>query len=57
VALNTPIPQIELALEGKVDFLKKTSPWGPAEAEAPEPQNVAQGLAALLRSKASEPQP
>lgn len=28
VALDTPLPQIELALDGKIDFLKKTNPWG-----------------------------
>lgn len=28
IALNTPVGQIELALDGKMDFLKKTNPFG-----------------------------
>ena len=28
VALDTDIHLIALALEGKIDFLKKTNPWG-----------------------------
>lgn len=34
VILRTPIPQIELAIAGKIDFLKKTNPWGSGEEDA-----------------------
>jgi len=30
-ALITPVGQIELAMAGKVDFLKKTNPWGSSD--------------------------
>lgn len=31
--LHTPIPQIELAIAGRVDFVKKTNPWGSGSTE------------------------
>ena len=31
VILSTPIPLIELSLKGKVDFIKKTNPFGSGE--------------------------
>lgn len=51
--LSTPIPQIELALKGRVDFLRKTSPWGGGDEpdrgkSAPDP-DVGTKLAAALR--------
>jgi hypothetical protein len=39
VALKTSIPQILLALDGKIDFLKKTNPWG-SEEKTQEPKKV-----------------
>ena len=36
VVLDTPMPQLFLALKGKVDFVKKTNPFGSGE-EKPEP--------------------
>lgn len=33
IALATPISQIELALAGKIDFIKKTNPFGGGETE------------------------
>jgi hypothetical protein len=39
VALKAPIPQILLALDGKIDFLKKTNPWG-SEEKKKEPAKV-----------------
>jgi hypothetical protein len=33
VALTTTISQIELAMEGKIDFIKKTNPFGGKEDE------------------------
>ena len=56
VVMNTPIPQLVLAMEGKLDFTAKTNPFGgPAKkkAEAPKPERkpptmtTAQQLAAF----------
>jgi hypothetical protein len=51
---DTPIPEIELALDGKVDFLKKTNPWGSATEEETPPaaseEEAADRLLAILRS-------
>ncbi len=33
VVLNTTISQLEIALEGKIDFIKKTNPFGSGEKE------------------------
>lgn len=42
IVLNTPIPQLMLALEGKFDFAVKTNPFGgkPAEAKKPVSEDV-----------------
>lgn len=52
--LFTPIPQIELALKGRIDFLRKTNPWGGDEPDrgktAPDP-DVGPKLAAALRGR------
>lgn len=50
VVLHTPIVQIELAIDGKVDWVKKTNPWGSAEEPEPEPQDVETRLKSALRS-------
>ncbi|MBY6265574.1 hypothetical protein EI613_27170 [Azospirillum sp. 412522] len=54
VFYDTPIPEIELALDGKVDFLKKTNPWGAATEEESPPaaseEEAADRLLAILRS-------
>jgi len=50
---DTPIPQIELALDGRVDFLKKTNPWGAEKEETPaaaSEEEAADRLIAILRS-------
>lgn len=50
---DTPIPHIELALDGKVDFLKKTNPWGSEKEETPpagSEEEAADRLLAILRS-------
>ena len=49
VTLNTPIPQIVLAYEGKIDFVIKTNPFGGSKSAAkPVDKSVAkQKLAAL----------
>lgn len=57
VALTTPLQQINLAMEGKIDFLKKTNPWGSKEEEeeqdlmkkAPDPQGAAMALVAFAK--------
>jgi hypothetical protein len=36
--MRTSIFRIELALDGKVDFLKKTNPWGSGEDESDTPK-------------------
>ena len=37
--MKTSIPQILFALDGKIDFLKKTNPWG-SEEKKKEPKKV-----------------
>jgi hypothetical protein len=48
VALKTPISQILLALDGKVDFLKKTNPWGGGEEEKVPQKGQAPDFAAKM---------
>ena len=45
-AMNTPIPHILLALDGKIDFVRKTTPGAEADApaEPPPPDEVANKL-------------
>jgi len=56
--LDTPMPQLFLALEGKIDFLKKTNPFGGGggggEKKEADPAVIAKHQAALdvLNSKA-----
>lgn len=49
VALTTPIPQIELAIDGLVDWTKKTNPWGSGEPE-PDPETVNDRLKGAFRA-------
>ncbi|WP_200475098.1 hypothetical protein [Azospirillum argentinense] len=62
VALDTPIPLIELALDGRTDFVRRTNPFGSAPnsggraataapAAAPDKATMTQGLAAFLRAR------
>lgn len=59
VVLNTPIPQLRLAIAGKIDFLKKTNPWGSSDGDAdapqpqqhPDPARAAQQIMAALKSR------
>lgn len=47
---------IDLALEGRIDYLKKTNPWGSAEDNAaeefanqkPDPEGAAKKFAAMI---------
>ena len=53
VILNTNISQLEMAVEGKIDFVKKTNPFGsgePTEAEKlkNQPLNAQQAAAQLM---------
>ncbi|MBB4265196.1 hypothetical protein [Roseospira visakhapatnamensis] len=34
--MTVPVPYILLALDGRVDFLKKTNPWGSSEGDSPD---------------------
>lgn len=47
-ALSTPIPQIELALEGRIEWTRKISGVEEEAAPAPKP-GVAERLKAALR--------
>ena len=54
---DTPMPQLFLALDGRIDFLKKTNPFGAApEKKAADPEKLKQGQALLdeLTVKAKE---
>jgi len=66
VALTTPLQQINLALDGKIDFLKKTNPWGSKDDDkdegdlmdkAPDPQGAAQKLLAMVKRRKAQPLP
>ena len=48
MALKTSIPQILLALDGKIDFLKKTNPWGSEEKKKEVPKEQAPDFAAKM---------
>lgn len=49
IALNTPIPQIELALAGRQEWVRMTNPFGGGEEKPKAP--VADRLAAALRGR------
>lgn len=57
--MDTPLGMINLALEGRIDFLKKTNPWGSAEEDTaadfasrkPDPQAAAQALVAMIQAR------
>lgn len=38
LAMTAPIPQILLATEGRIDWHKKTNPWGSPEKEPEKPE-------------------
>jgi hypothetical protein len=58
IALDTPLSQINLALAGKVDFLKKTNPWGSKEdtdesgviSRATKPEDVAGAMRTFVEA-------
>jgi len=49
------MPQLFLALEGKVDFLKKTNPFGVPEKKAADPAVLAEANKAMevIKTKAA----
>jgi hypothetical protein len=63
--MDTPLAMINLALEGKIDFLKKTNPWGSAKDEddvdlldrKPDPQGAAKQLLAFVAAAKAKPLP
>jgi hypothetical protein len=65
VAMTTPLAAINLALEGKIDFLKKTNPWGSADDEAetdfasrkPDPEGAAKAFIAMIEARKPKPMP
>lgn len=56
--MDTPLPMINLALEGKIDFLKKTNPWGSDKDEdetelldrKPDPEGAAKQFLAFVNA-------
>jgi hypothetical protein len=46
VVLNANIAHLTLAIAGKVDFVKKTNPWGSGKDDEPEPGPANPALAA-----------
>lgn len=65
VALDTPLSQINLALAGKIDFLKKTNPWGSKEdadesgviSRASKPEDVPGAVRAFVEAIGAKPLP
>lgn len=53
--LHTPMPQIELALKGKAEFMRAANgvsdPADETPTETPPPDEVAEGLSAFLRRR------
>lgn len=54
--LDTPMPQLFLALEGRIDFLKKTNPFGAPDKKPVDPAVIAKHQSALdaFNAKAKE---
>jgi hypothetical protein len=65
IALDTPISQINLALAGKIDFIKKTNPWGSSEdaedgrsiSQATSPDRVADAFQTFVKAVGAKPLP
>lgn len=47
--MEAPIPAIFVALDGKVDFLKKTNPWGGGD-DSKGKATTAEGMKRILRA-------
>jgi hypothetical protein len=46
VVLNANISHIQMAIAGKVDFVKKTNPWGSGKEDEPDPGPANPAIAA-----------
>jgi hypothetical protein len=57
--MDTPLAMINLALDGRIDYLKKTNPWGSAEDDQaeefanrkPDPEGAAKALVAMIEAR------
>lgn len=47
--MNAPIPLLLLALKGRIEFVRITSPFGAPDAENKEPENVPDKIRAAMR--------
>lgn len=65
VALSTPLSQLNLAIAGKVDFVKKTNPWGSGEdtaesgviSRAAKPEDVGNAFRTFVEAMGAKPLP
>lgn len=48
MALDTPFPLIRLAIDGKIDFAEKSSPFGKPKPQQPVTGNVADQVKAAM---------
>jgi len=63
--MTTPLAMINLALEGRIDFLKKTNPWGSGKDEdaddwqhqKPDPEGAARKLIEFAKARKAKPLP
>ena len=60
MVLTTTLVQLEMAIEGKVDFVKKTNPWGSKEEKSeeeimqetvPSPETAAQQIIEMVKTR------
>lgn len=51
MALHTPIPQISLALDGKADFLIRTSPFGGGKTSDKDGRTIGRKLRDFFKGK------
>jgi hypothetical protein len=56
--MTTPLAMINLALEGRIDFLRKTNPWGSAKDDEddwkdqkPDPEGAARKLIDFVKAR------
>jgi len=49
VVLNANLGHLHLAIAGKIDFVKKTNPWGSDDKDEPPPANPEQATRDIMR--------
>jgi hypothetical protein len=54
--MTTPLAMINLALDGRIEFIGKTNPWGGSDEDdwqhqAPDPQGAARKLIDLVQAR------